>query len=199
MPTATAAPRAIYCDTLLQELKTEMRQTALRRRAACDPVAVGQLLSEHVLRECPPEPGQVAALFWPMAGEVDIRPLLHALAARGQTVCLPVTTKRNNPLIFKQWTPEKPLLAGRFGTSHPDGPELMPGWLMVPLLAFDRDGHRLGYGAGYYDRTLAALPQAFTVGAAFAALEVPEVPAGPDDVALHAIATEHGVIRCRST
>ncbi len=196
MPTATVAPRSIYCDTLLRDLKAEMRQAAFRRREACDPVLAGQQLSDHVLRECLPEAGQVAALFWPMQGEIDIRPLLYALEQRGQKVCLPVTGKRGAPLVFRQWHPDVPLVAGKFGTSHPDGPKLVPDWLLVPLLAFDRDGHRLGYGAGYYDRTLAALPNAFTVGAAFAALEVPEVPTGPDDVALRAIATEVGVITC---
>jgi 5-formyltetrahydrofolate cyclo-ligase len=66
---------------------------------------------------------------------------------------------------------------------------------LVPLLAFDREGRRLGYGAGYYDRTLAALPGAFALGVGYALQEMPEVPAGPDDVPVHAVATERELIR----
>jgi 5-formyltetrahydrofolate cyclo-ligase len=85
---------------------------------------------------------------------------------------------------------------GVFGTQHPaDGEAVMPDWLIVPLLAFDRRGARLGYGGGYYDRTLPLLPRAVAMGVAYAAQEVPEVPAGPHDVPLHAIATERELIR----
>jgi 5-formyltetrahydrofolate cyclo-ligase len=80
--------------------------------------------------------------------------------------------------------------AERFGTFAPDGEVLRPDWLFVPLLAFDRRGHRLGYGGGYYDRTLAGLPGATAIGCAFAAQEMARVPIGPNDIALHAIATE---------
>jgi 5-formyltetrahydrofolate cyclo-ligase len=77
---------------------------------------------------------------------------------------------------------------------RPNGPQTIPDFLLVPLLAFDRRGHRLGYGAGYYDRTLDALSDAFALGCAYAIQEVPEVPAGPGDKPLHAIATEQEVI-----
>ena len=89
------------------------------------------------------------------------------------------------------------MIAERFGTLRPDGPEIVPDLLFVPLLAFDRRGRRLGYGGGYYDRTLAALPGAIAVGCAFAAQEMDEVPAGPHDIALDAVATEREVIDCR--
>ena len=83
-----------------------------------------------------------------------------------------------------------------FGTSRPDGAVRLPDFLLVPLLAFDRRGCRLGYGAGYYDRTLAALPGRFRLGVAYAAQELDEVPCGPYDERLDAVATEHGVIFC---
>ncbi len=83
-----------------------------------------------------------------------------------------------------------------FGTLRPTGPERVPDFLLVPLLAFDRRGHRLGYGGGYYDRTLAALPRAGRLGCAFAAQEMDAVPAGPHDVRLPAVATERGIICC---
>jgi 5-formyltetrahydrofolate cyclo-ligase len=76
---------------------------------------------------------------------------------------------------------------------------MQPAMLLVPLLAFDRCGNRLGYGAGYYDRTLAGLPGAFALGCAFAAQEMDTVPAGPQDVRLAAVATEHGIIDCQTS
>lgn len=184
-----------HCDVLLAELKAEARRAALARREGCDP-ALGARLAAHVLREAPPPVGATVAGFWPMGPEIDIRPLLLALAERGHPIALPVTPKRGNPLTFRRWRPGEALARGPFGTQHPAaGETLTPDWLLVPLLAFDRAGRRLGYGAGYYDRTLAALPGATAIGCAYACQELPEVPAGPDDWPLHAIATEQGVIR----
>ena len=177
--------------------KRAAREQAVSRRAGCDP-AWGTLLAAHVLDRCLPPAGSVVAGFWPLPGEIDIRPLMLALAERGNLVVLPVTPGRGLPLIFRRWSPGAPLLPGRFGTRHPEGPELRPDVLFVPLLAFDRTGRRLGFGAGYYDRTLAALPDAFAIGCAFAAQEMEEVPAGPADIRLAAVATERGFIDCRT-
>ncbi len=188
-PTAMAAPHS-----LLSDAKPAARIWALEARAACDP-RWGVRLAGHVLACVRVPPGQAVAGFWPLDGEIDIRPLLLALAGRGHPVCLPITPGRGRPLVFRRWTPGATLIPGRFGTRHPDGPELTPGVVLTPLLAFDRSGRRLGYGAGYYDRTLAALPGACTIGCAFAAQEMGCVPAGPTDIPLHAIATERGVIR----
>jgi len=188
-----AAP---YLISDLDGAKRAARVAALARREGCVP-AVGALLAGHVLAECPPQAGSAVAGFWPLAGEIDIRPLLLALIERGHPVLLPVTPPRGQPLVFRRWLPGAPLLPGRFGTRHPEGPEMRPEVLLVPLLAFDREGRRLGYGAGYYDRTLAGLPDALAIGCAFAAQEVDEVPAGPDDTRLALVATERGIIHCR--
>jgi 5-formyltetrahydrofolate cyclo-ligase len=143
-----------------------------------------------------PPAGAVVAGFWPMGREIDIRPLLLALAGRGHLIALPITPKRGLPLHFRRWRPGEELARGPLGTRQPaTGEELRPDWLLVPLLAFDRAGRRLGYGGGYYDRTLARLPEATAIGCAYACQEVPEVPAGPEDFRLHAIATEAGIIR----
>jgi 5-formyltetrahydrofolate cyclo-ligase len=191
-PHSTTTP---FCDVLLRELKAEARRAALARREGCDP-ALGARLAEHVLAAIPPPAGAVAAGFWPMGQEIDIRPLLLALAARGHPIALPVTPKRGLPLEFRRWRPGEPLGRGPLGTRQPEsGETLRPDWLLVPLLAFDRAGRRLGYGGGYYDRTLPALPGATAIGCAHAAQEMPEVPAGPEDWVLDAVATEAGVIR----
>jgi 5-formyltetrahydrofolate cyclo-ligase len=187
-----AAP---HISSDLDALKAAARARALAARAACDP-AVGALLCSHVLRDAPPADGAVVAGFWPLAGEIDIRPLLLALAGRGHPVLLPFTPKRGLPLTFRRWWPGDAMPAGRFGTPVPLGEAMTPTMILVPLLAFDRHGHRLGYGAGYYDRTLAALPGARTLGCGFAAQELDSVPVGPQDVRLAAIATERGIITC---
>lgn len=181
---------------LLAELKAEARKVALERRAAMDP-ALGARLTDIVLDEMPPPPGAVVSGFWPMGREIDIRPLLLALHGRGHAIGLPVTPKRGQPLQFRRWQPGDDLARGPIGTRQPfpDQPTVTPDWLLVPLLAFDRAGRRLGYGAGYYDRTLAALPGATAIGCAYACQELDEVPAGPEDAPLQAIATEAGLIR----
>ncbi len=173
----------------LAEAKAQLRERALRIRAACDP-ALGTELARHVLADCPPPPGAVVGGYWPMGDEIDIRPLLYALAERGFVICLPETPPRGKPLLFKKWEPGTEMVPGRFGTEYPAGEILRPDFVLVPLLAFDARGNRLGYGGGYYDRTLAALPGAFRLGCAFAAQEVAEVPVGELDLNLDAIATE---------
>ena len=174
--------------------KRALRERALGVRASCDP-AVGADLAKHVLANVPPPPGAVVAGFWPLNGEIDIRPLLEALHSRGHPVVLPATPPKGQPLTFRLWEPGAEMVRERFGTFRPIGEERRPDWLLVPLLAFDRSGRRLGYGGGYYDRTLPALPDATAIGVGFAALEVPQVPAGAGDVRLRLIATEQGIIR----
>jgi 5-formyltetrahydrofolate cyclo-ligase len=189
---------APWCDVLLAEMKAEARRVALARRAAIDPTGAGEALAAIVLRDCPPPAGAIVSAFWPMGPEIDVRPLLDALHARGQALCLPVTPKRGQPLRFRRWAPGDALGHGPMGTRQPlpAAPEVTPDWLFVPLLAFDRAGRRLGYGGGYYDRTLAALPGATAVGVAYAGQEMQEVPAGPNDMRLDRVATEKGVVDC---
>ncbi len=183
----------------LATAKRAARERALTARAGCDPAqaaVAGAALAAHVLHDGPPPPGAVVSGVWPLDGEIDLRPLMRALHACGHPVVLPVTPPRGRPLTFRLWRPGDALVRERFGTMRPTGEERVPEFLLVPLLAFDRRGHRLGYGAGYYDRTLAALPGRFALGCAFAAQEVDAVPVGPNDATLDAVATERGVIRC---
>ncbi len=172
--------------------KAAMRAEAIARRNGCDP-GLGSELARHVLRDCLPSPGTVVAGFWPLPHEIDLRPLLHALAAAGYEIVLPVTPARGQPLTFRKWNVDDALLAGRHGTRHPPGPERIPGFILTPLLAFDATGNRLGYGAGYYDRSFMKLPEAFRLGCAFAAQKFQDVPTGEHDLKLHGVATENGV------
>jgi len=178
----------------IEALKRAARERALAARAGCDP-ALGADLARHVLAETPPPAGAAVSGFWPMPGEIDIMPLLRALHARGHRVLLPHTPKIGNPLIFRHWQPGAAMVRERFGTYRPTGEIGVPDWLFVPLLAFDEAGRRLGYGGGFYDRTLPLLPRAVAIGCAFAAQQLDEVPAAEYDAPLHAVATERGVIR----
>jgi 5-formyltetrahydrofolate cyclo-ligase len=192
-PPAMAAP-LISTDEALVAAKAAARQAAIARRTGQDP-AQGAALTAHLLDAAIVPPGAIVAGFWPIQDEIDIRPLLAALHARGHPIALPVTGRRGERLVFRVWRPGEPLVSGRFGTSHPSGEERTPDVLLIPLLAFDRAGNRLGYGGGFYDRTLALLPHALRIGCAFAAQELDAVPAGEYDAPLHAVATERGVLR----
>ncbi len=174
-----------------QALRTRLRDV----RAGCDP-GLGAALAAHVLRDLPPPPGAVVAGFWPIGSEIDIRPLLEALHARGHVLALPETPPRGHPLIFRRWYPGAAMLVERFGTWRPVGAVVRPDWLFVPLLGFDAAGHRLGYGGGYYDRTLPGLPGAVAIGCAYACQEVDAVPVTDYDARLRAVATERGIIPC---
>ena len=152
-------------------------------------------MAANVLRAGLPPVGAVVGGFWPLAGEIDTRFLLRTLAGRGYEIALPETPDAGDVLRFRTWRPGDVLAPGRFGTQHPTGTVLQPDFILVPLLAFDAKGDRLGYGGGYYDRTLAQLPGAFRLGCAFAAQEIADVPVEATDLKLHAVATERGVTR----
>jgi 5-formyltetrahydrofolate cyclo-ligase len=178
---------------LIGPAKAAARRHALAARAGCDP-AWGIQLGERLLARLPPPPGAVVAGFWPMDGEIDIRPLLTALHARGHRIVLPQTPPIGEPLIFRQWQPGAAMIRERFGTRRPDGAILTPDILLMPLVAFDRAGRRLGYGGGFYDRTIPLIPRATRIGCAFAAQELDAVPVAEYDAPLHAVATEAEII-----
>ncbi len=188
---------AAASDERLSEAKVAARKAALARRAGLVSADAPTLLADALCAQCAPPAGAIIAGYWPMGDEMDPRPALLAFAARGHRLALPVTPRRGLPLTFRAWAPGEALRPGPMGTSEPaEGALVNPDWLLVPLLAFDRAGRRLGYGGGYYDRTLAGLPGAKAIGIAYAGQEMAEVPAGPQDFRLPLIATEAGVIFC---
>jgi 5-formyltetrahydrofolate cyclo-ligase len=173
--------------------KAAMRAELAARRSAFDPQA-GDALAAQVLRGVALQPGAIVAGVWPLPGEMDLRPLMRALHARGHPIVLPETPPRGRPLVFRSWTPGCDMVAERFGTQSPTGAVATPDVVFVPLLAFDRAGFRLGYGGGYYDRTLPTLPGRLAIGFGYAAQEVERVPTEPHDRRLDMIATERGIL-----
>jgi 5-formyltetrahydrofolate cyclo-ligase len=186
----------------LDQQKKELRADAAKRRAAAfaELPAAGAGVAEAFLDAGLAEPGMVVSAYWPMRSELDTRPLLARLHEAGHRLCLPVVPGPERPLVFRAWAPGDELIVGGFKTEIPgeDKEVLEPDLLCVPMLAFDRSGYRLGYGGGFYDRTLEKLrtsKRVVAVGLAFSAQQVEAAPRGPHDQPLDAIVTEREVIR----
>jgi 5-formyltetrahydrofolate cyclo-ligase len=148
--------------------------------------------------------GAVVSGYAPIRSELDPRPLMLALAAHGARLALPVALARGHSLSFRAWTPDDKLVLGSMGIPEPSpaAAELVPDIMLVPLAAFDRTGHRIGYGGGYYDYTFSHLRKArhvIGVGLAFAVQEIKTVPALAHDAALDYVLTENRVFDFRST
>lgn len=148
-------------------------------------------------------PGVIVSGFSPMKTEINPIPLMRKLADAGAKLALPAIAGRGKPLIMRAWTFGEPLASGQWGIREPvpEAPEVAPDILIVPLAAFDRVGHRIGYGAGYYDMTINALrakKKITAIGIAFAAQEIPQVPATERDARLDLVLTEREVIDFRS-
>ncbi|MBY4639580.1 5-formyltetrahydrofolate cyclo-ligase [Gluconacetobacter entanii] len=180
----------------LAAAKAELRRRcrALREEAPPTPAQEAALRAGIAARVGMAPPGSAIALVWPLPGEIDLRPLFGPLHRQGYRVLLPFTPPRGQPLSFHHWHPDVTMCNGRFATWHPDGHAYVPDMVFVPLLAFDRQGGRLGYGGGYYDRTLARLPHAVAIGYGLATQEVAHIPMGVHDARLSGIVTDHGWI-----
>ena len=179
--------------------KVELRKTSLERRveahATAGPLA-GDLLAGQFLEAIEMAAGEAIAGYWPMRQEQDPVPLMKRLFAAGQAVALPVIEKPEKTLSFRAWEPGLVLEEADFGTSQPppEAATLNPRILLVPLLAFDERGFRLGYGGGYYDRTIAALRQTgelLAVGIAYDAQQIERVPEEEFDQRLDWVVTEN--------
>jgi 5-formyltetrahydrofolate cyclo-ligase len=174
--------------------KAEARRAAFAARKLAFAAGQGQaaeLLADYLAAHR----GRILSGYMPMRTEIDPLP---AMAAHQGPVCVPVIPGPAQPLRFREWTPGCAMVAGEFGALIPaEGAWLEPEVLIVPLLSFDRRGFRLGYGGGFYDRTLERLRQRHptqAIGFAFAAQEVPMVPTDPTDQRLDAILTEAGPV-----
>ena len=186
------------------DLKIELRKSALARRDAL-PAAERQAAAEAIAARPFPvaiKPGTIVSGFSPLKSEINPLPLMRRLAALGATLALPVVAGRGQPLIMRAYAFGQPLNEGVWGIREPneDAAEVDPDILIVPLAGFDRRGHRIGYGAGYYDMTigrLRSLKPVVAVGIAYAAQEFPKVPITPRDERLDLVLTERDVIDFR--
>jgi 5-formyltetrahydrofolate cyclo-ligase len=188
-------------DEAIARAKAALRQSAAAARAAihADSGAAAEALAGFGMALLGERRFRSVAGYWPMRSEIDIRPLLMALADTGRDVALPVVTRIGQPLEFRRWRPGEALEPVRFGTAHPNpaARTLEPDVVLVPLLAFDDRHYRLGYGAGHYDRTLADLrrrKRLLAIGVAYSAQRVAEVPVDSWDEALDLVLTERGVV-----
>ena len=184
---------------MIRSEKRALRAVSLeaRRAARADAAAdAGERALDNFLGSIDTAPGTVVSGYWPVGEELDCRPLLHRLIVGGCVIGLPVVVAPGAPLTFRAWAPGAPMQAGAKGIPVPagDAAAVSPSVLVVPLLAFDRSGYRLGYGGGYYDRTLAALRDSgrpvVAVGFAYAAQQVAAVPHTAADQRLDWIVTE---------
>lgn len=171
-----------------------------REKACADGGAVAaESLAKHLLSLVKPRSaGEIVAGYWPIGTEMDVRTAMRDLERLGHPLCLPAMVTSDSPLVFRAWGNGDPLEEAAFGTSEPgaDAPKLTPEILLVPGLAFDAEGFRLGYGLGYYDRTIQELRDAgglLAIGIAYAAQLIEAVPREDHDQPLDLIVTENGI------
>jgi 5-formyltetrahydrofolate cyclo-ligase len=188
----------------IDTVKAAVRRESIARRDAIpagEREAAVQAIAARTF-PIPVPPGATVSGFIPLNNEIDVRPLMRKLAQMGVELALPVVVARGEPLIMRAWEFGAPLKAGGWGISEPPphAPEVLPDILLVPMLAFDRAGQRIGYGAGYFDitiRSLRAQKPVTVIGVAFAAQEIAQVPITPRDARLDLVLTEREAIDVR--
>jgi 5-formyltetrahydrofolate cyclo-ligase len=184
--------------------KAELRATALAAREAISEAKRSKAAQALAKRGLPIviAPGTVVSGYSPIRNEIDPAPLMQKLALQGARLALPTVNARGRSLIFRAWSSNDRLMLGPLGIPEPSpaAAEVVPDIMLVPLAAFDRSGHRIGYGAGHYDYTFAQLRRVKAVtgiGLAFAAQEIEAIPALPHDVRLDFVLTESGTFDFR--
>jgi len=166
----------------------EQRSAVSKAERAAVQADVGELLLENV----PDLDEASVGFYWPIRGEIDLRALLTELVAQGADAALPVVVQRNEPLEFWAWQPNKPMSRGIWNIPVPATRKpLQPEVILIPLLGFDDAGYRLGYGGGYYDRTLASMRlKPLTIGVGYECGRIPTIHPQSHDIPLDAIVTE---------
>jgi 5-formyltetrahydrofolate cyclo-ligase len=180
----------------VSDAKAQLRKEARTHREAlsCAHPDFAERLASHA-DALTIAPNTIVGAYVALLHEADPHLLLKQLVTRGATLAFPRVHAKNQPLVFHHWTPGRELIKGAYGIAEPaaDWPVAHPRTLLVPLLAFDKTGHRLGYGGGFYDRTIAALKPAQAIGIAYAGQEVETVPHDEHDIPLDAVLTENGL------
>ena len=186
-----------------RELKKRLREkAALIRGEISNEVAAeaAGAIAERFFRTWSPGPSKVIAVFWPIKSEINIRPLIEKLYQAGCSIALPEVVAPSKVLLFRKWTPRAKMTKGSYNTFvlTANAAVMEPDWILVPLLAFDSERFRLGYGGGYYDATLSQLAkqrEIFTIGVAYDVQEFEAVPKESSDFQLDAVLTEKRVIQ----
>ncbi len=176
-------------------LRAERMELSVASRKAAGEALTGHL-RQVIKNRFDGAPGTVLSAYWPIKGEPDLRALMGELHAAGAAIALPLVETRFAPLIFRRWTPETRMVRGDWNIPVPpsDSPVMTPAIALAPLVGWTQDGFRLGYGGGYFDRTLAALkPKPFVIGIGFEAGRLTTIYPQPHDIRLDMILTEAGV------
>lgn len=200
----TPSPHAGTATTLktIGELRREQRSHLLTLRCTSSQAQRHDWNKaiESALRELLPEAAEtVFGLYWPFRAEFAIRPLMRELHKRGGHPALPAVVERNAPLEFRSWYPGVTMQDGAYGIPEPlETNSVTPDVLIIPLVGFDNDGYRLGYGGGYYDRTISAFRQQPTlIGVGYELSRLDSIQPQPHDIPMDYIVTEAGVTNCR--
>jgi 5-formyltetrahydrofolate cyclo-ligase len=182
--------------------KDAQRQAAFQKRLRV-PTAAGKQAAQHMmenfLRDVPMKAGDVIAGYWPVNAEINVLPLMVHLQHKGYACALPQVTKKNTPLVFRSWHEKTPMRANAYNIKEPDPTKssiVRPDILIVPMLAFDPAGYRLGYGVGYYDLTLRYLKErgpVLAVGVAYDLQRIDRVLAESHDCTMDMIVTDKNV------
>lgn len=187
-------------DAALRAWRKQTREALIARRVALDPTAVGAAKAaiETLLEAHFADLGRgVVAFCWPIRNEFDARHLVARLRARGASSALPVVVAPRQPLVFRAWHPGVRLAIGALDIPYPsEGLPVVPDTVLLPMNGFDRAGYRLGYGAGFFDRTLAALAvKPRVIGIAYAFAELPTIHPQPHDIPMDFVVTERAAYR----
>lgn len=183
--------------------KIELRQIIREKLSRLDPVQADEFntkITKDFFASQGFMPHSNIACYMPLKGEVSCISIIQTLITQGHVICLPAVLSRNTPLVFRHYYPGDTLVRGMLGPFEPaaGAPEIIPDVLVIPMLGYTRDGYRLGYGSGFYDRTIAAMRQfkpVKAVGLAFSMQEIDAMPIEPHDIKMDAIITEKEIIQ----
>ena len=187
-------------EQALKAWRTRLRSELIARRLAANPeyhAKWGAAIEVQLERLLTDVAGKIVAFCWPYQAEYDARPLILRFLGQGARAALPVVVAPRQPMVFREWTPDAKMVAGVYDIPVPvDSPEVLPDVALLPLAGFDDAGYRLGYGGGFFDRTLAAItPRPLAIGVGFELARVPTIYPQPHDVPLDYVVTELGVQR----
>ena len=186
----------------LPEWKKNLRKQLIAAREAI-PAEHHRLWSRAItgfLKQGLPQPrDMIIGIYWPFRGEYDPRSIAEYFLQHGATLALPEVTGKNEPLCFREWSPDTPVKSGAYGIAVPLETRIVRlDAVIIPMVGFDRHGYRLGYGSGYFDRTLATYEhQPLTIGVAFELQRIDSVYPQAHDISMHYVVTEAGIFRTK--